>query len=258
MLSTLALLAAVTIPPYPGATALCSQHVTGAPIPGQPAGHTGPTITWTAFYTPDTPETVVSWYQQRLAPGLHRRQGKEDVWRIPADEPEAALSVTAVADAPPPVAACKERPPATARAILLMSTMQRPAKAGAALAKGAIVRSFASAGITKVILRAGDADAATVTVSRGGTAIEVSGLPTGGAKGYHPSNPNWRETAAAEWGLDFVSERRGPVLVVSTKNEMRYIHHHYHLASVAVRVPPGVEVVKEKRELTGDGKPDLH
>ena len=39
---------------------------------------------------------------------------------------------------------------------------------------------------------------------------------------------------------------------------MRYIHHHYAFTSVTVRVPPGVEVVKEPRTLTGDGAPDLH
>jgi hypothetical protein len=121
MLISLALLAAVTIPAYPGATKLCSQHVTGAPAGGQPGAH----ITWTAYYTADAPEVVVAWYRGRLAARLHRRQGKEDVWRIPADEPEAVLSVAAVADAPPPIASCRERPPATARTILLMSTTGR-------------------------------------------------------------------------------------------------------------------------------------
>ena len=70
-------------------------------------------------------------------------------------------------------------------------------------------------------------------------------------------SPNWRETPAADYGLDFVSKRRGAVLIVSTKNEMRYIHRHYAFASVAVRVAPGVEVVRERRELTGNGAPDL-
>jgi hypothetical protein len=138
-----------------------------------------------------------------------------------------------------------------------MSTMQRPAKAASGQALARVVRSFPSAGVTTVVLRAGDADAATVTVGRTGTAIEVSGVPTGGAKGYHSSDPTWRETPAAKWGLDFVSEQRGSVLVISTKNEIRYIHHRYGLASITVRVPPGVIVVKERRQLSGDGKPDL-
>ena len=121
----------------------------------------------------------------------------------------------------------------------------------------ALRRSFPSAGITKLVLRAGDADKATVETGAAGSAIEISGIPIGGAAGYHSPDPRWRETPAAEWGLDFVSVQRGSVLVVSTKNEMRYIHHHYAFASVAVRVPPGVEVVKEQRALTGDGAADL-
>ena len=122
----------------------------------------------------------------------------------------------------------------------------------------ASARSFPAAGITMLVLRAEDADKAMVETGARGSAIEVSGIPTGGAAGYHSPDPKWRETPAAEWGLDFVSVQRGPILVVSTKNEMRYIHHHYAFASVTVRVPPGVEVVKEQRTLTGDGAPDLH
>ena len=85
----------------------------------------------------------------------------------------------------------------------------------------ALRRSFPAAGITKLVLRAGDADKAMVETGARGSAIEVSGIPTGGAAGYHSPDPKWRETPAAEWGLDFVSVQRGPILVVSTKNEMR-------------------------------------
>ena len=119
-------------------------------------------------------------------------------------------------------------------------------------------RSFPAAGITTLVLRAEGANKVMVETGARGSAIEVSGIPTGGAAGYRSPDPKWRETPAAERGLDFVSVQRGPRLVVSTKNEMRYIHHHYAFASVTVRVPPGVEVVKEQRTLTGDGAPDLH
>jgi hypothetical protein len=125
MLSSLVLAAAITIPPYPDATAFCSQHVIGAPN----RGLLGSSINWTAYHSADAPETVVAWYQRQFAAGLHTREGKADVWRIPADQPEAVLSVTAVADAPSPIAACKERPPATARTVILMSTMTRHADA---------------------------------------------------------------------------------------------------------------------------------
>lgn len=254
MLSSLLLAAAVTFPAYPGASAFCSQHVIGAPAAGKP----GPSINWTAYHSPDAPETVVAWYAKQFAAGLHHREGKADVWRVPADTPEAVLEVTAVADAPSPIASCAERPPATARTVILASTMTRHAVPPGQPQARAFRRSFPAAGISKVVLRAEQADTATVTTVEGASTIEVSGVPTGGAQGYHSPDPNWKETPAAQWGLDFVSERRGSTLIVSTKNEMAYIHHHYAFTSVTVRVPPDIEVVREKRELTGDGAPDLH
>jgi hypothetical protein len=243
-----------TIPPYPDAKRFCGGHVTGAPT----SGVGGPHIEWTAYYSLDAPDTVVAWYERRLASGLHRREGGHDIWRVPSDQPTAVLNVSAPGDAGP-LTGCTDHPPATARTVIVMSTMSRPqAQATTPRQPKALRRSFPAAGITRFVLRAEDADKATVEHGAPGSAIEVSGIPTGGAAGYHSSDPNWRETPAAEWGLDFVSVQRGPILVVSTKNEMRYIHHHYAFASVSVRVPPGVEVVKEPRTLTGEGAPDLH
>jgi hypothetical protein len=120
-----------------------------------------------------------------------------------------------------------------------------------------ISRSFSAVGVKKVIFRA--ASAATADVSTDATAevVEISGTPVGGASGYHSENPSWRETSPAEWGLDWESVRYGEVLVISSKNEIGYIHHHYRLTSVAILVPSGVEVVRQKRELTGDGSSDL-
>ncbi len=120
-----------------------------------------------------------------------------------------------------------------------------------------VSRSFPAAGVKKVIVRAAAVETCEVTVDQYAAAIEISGLPAGGAKGYHSPDPNWRETPAAEWGLDFVSARHGDVVVISTKNEIHYIHHSYFLQSVALRVPGGVEVVREPRKLTGEGAPDL-
>jgi hypothetical protein len=120
-----------------------------------------------------------------------------------------------------------------------------------------ITRSFPTAGVKKVLLRAAEADKATVSIDPKATVIEVSGVPVGGAKGYHPSDPNWQETPAAEWGLDFVSAKHSATLVISTTQEIHYIHHTYFLQSLTLRVPPGVEVVREARELTGDGEPHL-
>lgn len=120
-----------------------------------------------------------------------------------------------------------------------------------------ISRSFPAAGVKKIFLRVAAADTSEVTIDPAAETVEISGLPAGGAKGYHSRDPNWRETPAAEWGLDFVSALHGEVLVISTKNEVHYIHHGYFLESVALRVPAGVEVVREPRKLTGDGGPDL-
>ena len=124
-------------------------------------------------------------------------------------------------------------------------------------AAGRVVRSFPMTRVATVILRAAAADKASVVIEPALKAVEVSGLPLGGAKGYHSPDPNWRETPASEWGLDFETARFGDVLVISTKNEMSYIHHHYALSSLTLRVPAGVKVIRETRQLTGDGKPDL-
>jgi hypothetical protein len=120
-----------------------------------------------------------------------------------------------------------------------------------------ISRSFPAPGVRKVILRAWAGKSTQVVVEPAAATVEVSGFAAGGAEGYHSPNPFWRETPAAQWGLDFVSARHGKVLVISTKNEIEYIHHHYVLESVTLRVPAGIEVVCERRDLTGDGAPDL-
>jgi hypothetical protein len=121
-----------------------------------------------------------------------------------------------------------------------------------------MVREFDAHKISRVILRASAAEQATVTsVVMDAPFITVSGTPSGGAKGYHSSDPNWRETPAASWGLDFVSRRFGSTLVISTSNEIRYIHHRYTLEQIRVQLPAPVRLVRETRKLTGDGAPDL-
>ncbi|GAC1326347.1 MAG: hypothetical protein NVSMB14_17980 [Isosphaeraceae bacterium] len=117
---------------------------------------------------------------------------------------------------------------------------------------GRVVRSFDAKGIQVVILRAGDAEQAEVKTVAGRRWITISGIPEGGAQGYHSPDPNWRETPASNWGLDFKAKAFGPKLVVSTENEISYIHHYYHLANVTIVVPEGVKVVKENRKLNGE------
>jgi hypothetical protein len=120
-----------------------------------------------------------------------------------------------------------------------------------------IVRTFSSAGVSKLVLRAAGAESAALTRDAGATAIEIHGLPSGGAEGYHSPRLFWRETSARAWGLDFVAAKHGDVLVVSTKNEIDYIHHHYSLRDLRLRVPANVKVVRQTRALNGNGAPDL-
>jgi hypothetical protein len=109
------------IPPYPDATRFCGGHVSGA----AGGGATGPHVEWTAYYSLDAPDTVVAWYERRLASGLHRREGRQDVWRVPSDQPTEVLNISAPGDAGP-LAGCMDHPPAAARTVIVMSTMARP------------------------------------------------------------------------------------------------------------------------------------
>jgi hypothetical protein len=120
-----------------------------------------------------------------------------------------------------------------------------------------VTRTFSAAGIKKVVLRADGVHEAKVTSDPAADAIEISGIPAGDAKGYHPADPNWKETPAGERGMDFVAQAYGPVLVISTTGEIHFIHHHYVLEQLKLRVPAGVEVIRRRRELTGDPKADL-
>jgi hypothetical protein len=120
-----------------------------------------------------------------------------------------------------------------------------------------ITRSFPTAGVSRVIVRAGHADSAVVITDSLAAAITISGTPRGGAGGFHPGRLYWRNTPASEWGLSFVTARHGDALIVSTRNEIYYIHHYYALDSLRIRVPPNVELVLQNRKLNGDGAPDL-
>jgi hypothetical protein len=122
--------------------------------------------------------------------------------------------------------------------------------------QGKVERSFPLDGVARVILRASQAERAS-RVERAGLTLKISGMPRGGAKGYHSSDPNWKETPPAEWGLNFVARRFGDTLVVSTENEIRYIHHYYALHDITVELPASVTLIREPRKLTGDGAPNL-
>lgn len=123
-----------------------------------------------------------------------------------------------------------------------------------------VTRVFPAPGVKKVVIRAAQAEFTEVS-SGGVKQIQISGIPSGGTQGYHPSDPSWRETPAKSWGLDFVAKRYGSVLIISTKSEIEYIHHHYTLEELNLEVPKGVTVLKENRRPNGTGdaylkKPD--
>ena len=57
--------------------------------------------------------------------------------------------------------------------------------------------------------------------------------------------------------MGFVSNQFGPVLVISSKNEIGYIHHYYTIEELTVQLPEGVQLIREPRELSETGEPNL-
>ncbi len=106
-------------------------------------------------------------------------------------------------------------------------------------------------------MRAAAAETAKAKLISEGVPITVTGRAMGGAEGYHSADPKWRETPASEWGLDFVTSRFGATLVISSRNEIGYIHHHYVIADIVLQLPASVELVRQARNLSGSGEPDL-
>lgn len=127
-----------------------------------------------------------------------------------------------------------------------------------AFAKPAVIsREFDANQITRVIVRSAYVTRGTVIKQAKSATVKISGTPSGGAKGYHPSDKKWKETPARDWGLSFESKTFGNTLVISSKNEIAFMHHWYWLLNIELEVPSGIQVVLSPRELNGDGKPDL-
>ncbi len=125
------------------------------------------------------------------------------------------------------------------------------------LASSHVCADFEVGSVKTVLLRARDAEKAQVIVGSNDSNLKVCGVPSGGAKGYHPSDPNWRETPPSEWGLAFKAQRYGDILVVSSFNEIAYIHHLYYFDKLEIIAPQGVRVKLINRTLSGNGSPDL-
>jgi hypothetical protein len=130
--------------------------------------------------------------------------------------------------------------------------------AGCTKGPSTISLSFPAVGVERVVLRAANAKTAKVANSAGDAAlITISGKATGGAGGYHAPAPGWKETPASEWGLGFVGQQFGKVLVISSKNEIEYIHHYYAIDEISLQLPDGVQLTLEPRMLDGSGEPNL-
>jgi len=108
-----------------------------------------------------------------------------------------------------------------------------------------------------VLLRARNAERAKIIVGPTDSILKVCGIASGGARGYHSPDPNWRETPANEWGLAFKAQRYGDTLVISSSNEIEYLHHLYYFDELKIIVPEKVIVKLENRTLSGDGRADL-
>ena len=120
-----------------------------------------------------------------------------------------------------------------------------------------VCADFELGSVKTVLLRARDAEKAQVVVGLNDSNIKICGVPSGGAEGYHPSDPNWREIPPDEWGLAFKAQRYGDILVVSSFNEISHIHHLYYFDKIEIVTPRGVAVKLINRTLDENGSPDL-
>lgn len=103
-------------PAHPNLTHLCQQRVYSK------EGHA---ITWDAFASPARPSQLVAYYRRKLGAAGFTREGAGGRWSLPADSPspERILEVSAVG-ADNPSSECEKRPPANARAIIILSRME--------------------------------------------------------------------------------------------------------------------------------------
>ena len=112
--------------------------------------------------------------------------------------------------------------------------------------------------INAIAFKAHRASLARIEKSKGNI-FRVCGLPSGGVEGYHSSDPDWKEIPADEWGLDFKSKKYNKALVISTNNELLYIHHYYYFDQLVIYSPGHISITLVNRDIVGgDGKPDLN
>jgi len=123
-------------------------------------------------------------------------------------------------------------------------------------ASSVVCQEFNISEIDKVVLRAEKANEVAIK-NQDGQSLKICGIPSGGAEGYHSPDPDWKETYAEDWGLDFKAKRYDSTLVISTYNEIMYIHHYYYLKNILITAPENIKIKKVKRILNGNGDADL-
>ena len=126
------------------------------------------------------------------------------------------------------------------------------------MVKAAYSGAMTPPGVTRVILRA----AAARNGPRQNSSARVCRSPFQAGprverRAIIPRTRNGERHRPADWGLDFVASRFGATLVISSKNEVGYIHHHYVIADIVLQLPASVELVRRARNLSGSGEPDL-
>jgi hypothetical protein len=123
-------------------------------------------------------------------------------------------------------------------------------------ASSIVCQEFDISEIDKVVLRAEKANEVVIK-NQDGQSLKICGTPAGGVEGYHSPDPDWKETCAEDWGLDFKAKRYDSTLVISTYNEIMYIHHYYYLKNILITAPENIKIKKVKRILNGNGDADL-
>ncbi len=116
-----------------------------------------------------------------------------------------------------------------------------------------IVFSTPAEGISQITVRAWKAPAAKVIEEQRAT-IEVSGLPSLAANGFHDPSPAGREKPAEQMPFEFNLARYGSVAIISSKGELVYPHHHYCLDAIEIHIPKGMRLMRERQMLAAPAK----
>jgi hypothetical protein len=106
------------VEPPADATKLCGGHVSGAM---RPDGKAGPHISWDAWCSRESRESLVKRYVKSLGSKVHARTGGCDNWRFPPDAPVKVLEICDFSEKGP-WAECSSLP-SEGRSIIMISSI---------------------------------------------------------------------------------------------------------------------------------------